>query len=733
MTPFYRLSKAFTLKIVGLFRGYNVRIGNYRLAASYARASREGGGACIYVRPDLLTIERGEFAALSVEMHVELEIEYSLELRNSRREYINKQISNPKSDMRRTVWRVIEAETGRSEARRGGALDLLVSKSAGSSQEQRAGAAAAALNRFYVEANNDPRSRPDLVVAMQFLDKYLDGRPKPTFQFVPITLSELITVIKNIKRKNSTDINDMPTHVYDYVPPILISLLCMLFNKCVESGVYPQSLKHIKVQPVYKGKGEMDVEKSYRPIAQIPIFSKAFERIISNRLDEHFTKNKLLNTRQYAYQANKSTVDAARDVVARVMGRLEDGRQVAAMFCDLSRAFDLVNHSLILKKLSKYGVEGDFHKTICSFLSQRHQCTCVRAAKSELEHVGNCSVPQGSIMGNSLFLILMNDISTASDEAEYVLFADDTCVIVAADDFDQLKSKLRRVTGCLAHWFSANGMLLNVEKTKVMHFQLRKTRGHELNVVCDGVAVPQVDQVRYLGFTIDAGLTWAPHIDITCTRLSSACFALSRLAPSLTTDNLKKAYYGYFHSILIYGLDLWGDAADCESELRMQKRAIRIIAGVPWDFSAKELFKKYNILTLPSLYILEIAKYAWRNLPQFSKKKDTHNINTRRRDQLCIPARRFTKADKCLLTLVPKVYNSLPDEIKSVPSDFIYWYRGDQVVNYAQRGGISVETEQKTRTSRLLIARASPHDSGNYTCAPSSSELIDVKSPREYT
>lgn len=342
------------------------------------------------------------------------------------------------------------------------------------------------------------------------------------------------------------------------------------------------------------------------------------------------------------------------------------------MFCDLSRAFDLVNHSLILKKLSKYGVEGDFHKTICSFLSQRHQCTCVRGAKSELEHVGNCSVPQGSIMGNSLFLILMNDISTASDEAEYVLFADDTCVIVAADDFDQLKSKLRRVTGCLAHWFSANGMLLNVEKTKVMHFQLRKTRGHELNVVCDGVAVPQVDQVRYLGFTIDAGLTWAPHIDITCTRLSSACFALSRLAPSLTTDNLKKAYYGYFHSILIYGLDLWGDAADCESALRMQKRAIRIIAGVPWDFSAKELFKKYNILTLPSLYILEIAKYAWRNLPQFSKKKDTHNINTRRRDQLCIPARRFTKADKCLLTLVPKVYNSLPDEIKSVPSESIF-------------------------------------------------------------
>lgn len=603
-----------------------------------------------------------------------------MELRNSRRDFINKQIDNPKLDMRRTVWRVIEAETGRSEARRGGALDLLVSKSAGNSQVQRAGAAAAALNRYYVEANNDPRARPDLSIAMNYLNSYLEGTAELKLQFIPITLSELVSVIKSIKRKNSTDINNMPTHVFDYTPPVVISLLCMLLNKCVESGVYPQSLKQIKIQPVYKGKGEMDVEKSYRPIAQIPIFSKAFERIISNRLDEHFRHNNLLNKQQYAYQSNRSTVDAARDVVARVMGRLEDGRQVAAMFCDLSRAFDLVNHALILEKLNRYGVKDNFHKIISSFLSHRQQCTFVLGAKSELQQVGNCAVPQGSIMGNILFLIIMNDISVASDEAEYVLFADDTCVIVAADDFEMLKLKLSRVTSKLAHWFSVNGMLLNLEKTKVMHFQLRKTRGHELNVSCDGVTVPQVDQVRYLGFTIDAGLTWAPHIDATCNRLSSACFALSRLAPTLTIDNIMKAYYGYFHSILVYGVDLWGDASDCERALRMQKRAVRIITGVPWDFSAKELFIKYKILTLPSLYILEIAKYARRNLSQFAKKSDTHTINTRRRDHLYVPSRRLTKANKCLFTLVPKIYNCLPDHIKSATSESIFISKLKQIL-----------------------------------------------------
>jgi hypothetical protein len=227
----------------------------------------------------------------------------------------------------------------------------------------------------------------------------------------------------------------------------------------------------------------------------------------------------------------------------------------------------------------------------------------------------------------------------------------------------------------VASWFSANGMTLNVEKTYIMEFGLRGKKEHELQVVCNGQTVPQVDQVKYLGLTIDAGLTWGAHIDNLCDRLSSACFALSRLRPSLNTNNVKKAYYGYVHSLLAYGVDLWADAAERERPFRLQKRAIRIMAGAPWDSPARELFKEHKVPTLPSLYVLEVAKYVRKNLERFPTFGDAHDRNTRHRDRLRPPSIRLSKSKKFLLSIGPKVYNAIPSEIKNASNDRVFTNR----------------------------------------------------------
>ncbi|XP_063545722.1 uncharacterized protein LOC134753714 [Cydia strobilella] len=251
------------------------------------------------------------------------------------------------------------------------------------------------------------------------------------------------------------------------------------------------------------------------------------------------TCNQLLNRQQYAYQPGRSTVDAARDVVARVLQHLKDGRQVAAVFCDLSRAFEMINHALLLDKLSRYGFTGSFYNTIASFLKNRRQCTCVLNARSEIEPIGSSSVPQGSSTGNNLFLVLMNDITSACDDPEYVMFADDTCIIINADNIDQLKSTLSMIMLKMSRWFSANGMLLNVDKTNIIHFKLKNNNDNaQLDISINNVIVPQVKETKYLGFIIDSGLTWTPNIDQLCNKLASACFALSRLAPTLTTDGI---------------------------------------------------------------------------------------------------------------------------------------------------------------------------------------------------
>ncbi|KAI5631722.1 hypothetical protein NE865_15549 [Phthorimaea operculella] len=243
------------------------------------------------------------------------------------------------------------------------------------------------------------------------------------------------------------------------------------------------------------------------------------------------------------------------------------------------------------------------------------------------------------------------------------MFADDGCVIVSAESYDLLKIKLSKVMNEIALWFSANGMILNVDKTNIVHFGLRKKVSHDLNIYCNGLGVPQVDEVKYLGIVIDSALTWSPHIDALCNRLSSACFALSRLKATLSTDNLMKAYYGYFNSITMYAIDLWANAAERDRVFRLQKRAVRIMCGVE-DHPAKELFIKMKILTLPSLYILEVAKYVRQNIEQFQTYGGTHSRNTRQRHDLRHTKVRLAKYKKSLNIIGPRLYNKIPCEIK---------------------------------------------------------------------
>ncbi|XP_063625657.1 uncharacterized protein LOC134797365 [Cydia splendana] len=292
------------------------------------------------------------------------------------------------------------------------------------------------------------------------------------------------------------------------------------------------------------------------------------------------------------------------------------------------------------------------------------QATYVLNTKSILEPIGCSAVPQGSVMGNNLFLILVNDITTACPYPEYVMFADDTCIIVNADNFDNLKLKLAHVMHQMAEWFTANGMLLNVDKTNIIHFQLKKTH-NPINIKVNDITVPQVDTTRYLGYMIDAGLTWAAHVDHMFDKLSSACYALSRLAPTLSANNLRKAYFGYFHSVLIQGIDLWATSATWERLFKLQKRALRIIDRKPLDHPAKEIFKNHKILTLPSIYILTACDYIRENLHNYQ----TLNRTSRRQPLLIAPNRRLAKARAALSVAGASIYNHVPLNIKEAKSN----------------------------------------------------------------
>jgi exonuclease III len=584
-------------------------------------------------------------------------------LKRVKNAYLNQTISDG-VNASQSLWRMIKTQTSKG-SRGGDALAVLRHAVCGpsGSDAQLAGS----LNTYYLSIVRDTPQRPNIAMAMLNLRRNVPHVAKTMF-FAPFTVAELHQIVKKIKPKGTRDIYGIPTYILHLLPCDLLHALCHQFNKSACKGEYPISLKTIKVTPVYKGKGSKKELKSYRPISIVPAISKMFEMGLCDRLIKFLTANGALCKQQHAYQVGRSTTGAARLLKRTVLDQLESRKRVAAVFFDLSRAFDLVDHDLIANKLEHYGVRGIVLKLLSAFLGDRQQSTDANNSKSSLVPVGNRSVPQGSNVGNIIFLILMNDLPFDSPMVEFIMYADDICAIINADSRDQLLANVRYVIGNLSEWFSVNGMLLNLEKTNLVEFNLRQTlETAETNaLIVENITIPTVDHVQFLGFNFDRGLKWQHHIDRVCTKLNSVYFIITRLMPILSKENLLIAYNAYCHSVLAYGIDLWGLAADRDRPFIIQKKIIRKIARVAPDTPAQQLFIDLKILTLPCIFILEVGKFVRQNQESFTKKEwKSGRYHDSRQHDLDVPRHRLAKAANSLHVLGPQIYNKIPPTIKS--------------------------------------------------------------------
>ncbi|XP_047995904.1 uncharacterized protein LOC125233817 [Leguminivora glycinivorella] len=217
-------------------------------------------------------------------------------------------------------------------------------------------------------------------------------------------------------------------------------------------------------------------------------------------------------------------------------------------------------------------------------------------------------VPQGSCLSNTLFSLLLNDLPSVIHEAEIYMYADDVAAVVTAPTAHELEQRLNSVVLQLERWFKVNGLVLNKEKTMFLVFQLNGKAAPPLQVTAGQQHVLQMAlTTKLLGFNIDSGLKWDHHIEELCSKLGRACFALRRLASTASRDVVLSCYYATVHSLLTYGVELWARAADAGRAFRMQKRAVRAIAGVPDDVSCRELFKE-SLHTQPLGYF----QSTWR-------------------------------------------------------------------------------------------------------------------------
>lgn len=279
-----------------------------------------------------------------------------------------------------------------------------------------------------------------------------------------------------------------------------------------------------------------------------------------------------------------------------------------ALFFDLSRAFDTVNHNLLLEKLYRIGIRGVVNDWVASYLKNRSQIVVIDFVKSRPASV-SMGVPQGSTLAPLFFIIFMSDIELSSVvQQKTIIYADDTSKIVAQNKLPLSIKTANSAAEEFARWCENSGLAINISKTVFMVFQQKNISYDYCPLIrVNNKSIEQVNMFKYLGLTIDQKLIWEAHIENLVTKMSCMCFVIKQIRGTVSLHVLKLIYYGLVQSILSYGLPFWGNSVHTIKVFKQQKKVIRCLAGLHYKESCKSTFTELTILTLPSLYIYIIT------------------------------------------------------------------------------------------------------------------------------
>ena len=318
-------------------------------------------------------------------------------------------------------------------------------------------------------------------------------------------------------------------------------------NNSILQGTFPGKLKLAKVVPVYKSDDATD-PNNYRPISLLSIFNRIFEKLVYKRLQSFLEVNDVFYKSQYGFREKHSTQHAILDIVNKIQSNMDKGMYSCGIFIDLKKAFDTVNHTLLLKKLYHYGVRGIVNDWFSSYLDGRSQVTQIGEYTSE-KVINPCGVPQGSVLGPLLFLVYINDIQNSSDLLGLFLFADDTTLLYSHKSLQTLEKVVNSELKKVCEWLTVNRLSLNIQKSNfvISHPPQKKIdREIAINVYDNNtgqyLSLDRKNYVKFLGVFIDSNLKWSHHINYVALKISRIVGIIARLRHFVPTQTLLMIY-----------------------------------------------------------------------------------------------------------------------------------------------------------------------------------------------
>ena len=499
----------------------------------------------------------------------------------------------------------------------------------------------------------------------------------PNLESVTIINQDIIDVLQCLDTNKACGPDSINPILLKEAANELCYPLCKLFNLSLSTCIYPEQWKLAHIVPVFKKDDPQKIE-NYRPISLLSILSKVFERCIFKYLHNYIVSNDLLSPHQSGFTRGDSTINQLLYITDEISKSLDLGKEVRAIFFDISKAFDRVWHLGLLVKIENLGIKGNLLKWIKSYLSGRNQRVILNGKKSDVLSI-NSGVPQGSILGPIFFLIFINDI-VYEIGCTIKLFADDTSIYITIEnpitDATILNSDLKKIHEWATKWL----VNFNPNKTKSLLISRKTIAVQHPPLNMNNTTIQEVTQHRHLGLILTNNGNWGQHIDTILNKASSRLNILRSLKFKLQRKTLMIMYFSFVRPILEYCDIIWDN---CPNYYKNQLEQInleagRIISGATKYTSTLSIYNETGLESLEKRRekhkVIQIFKIIHGLTPSYltsiipPQNHDFHNYNTRHSDRYINIHCRTAHYSNSFVPSSIRLWNELPQRVKEISS-----------------------------------------------------------------